>query len=53
VRDGEATRVLALGDNHVASRPPPRDTSVDAHPYVPVIRVPGLGAKKAGGGCGG
>lgn len=45
-------RFAALGANHPWSRPPNLTDSL-AGSYVPRVKRPGLGQKKAGGGCGG
>lgn len=45
-------RLAALGANHPWSRPPNLTESL-ATGYVPRVKRPGLGQKKAGGGCGG
>jgi rhodanese-related sulfurtransferase/uncharacterized membrane protein YedE/YeeE len=52
-QDVETTRLLALGDKHVASRSPAHDSSSRLPAYVPTVKRPGLGSKKSGGGCGG
>ncbi len=49
---GCGVRLAALGANHPQSRPP----LLNAHSavgYVAKVRRPGMGGKKAGGGCGG
>ncbi|MGC4064417.1 MAG: hypothetical protein QM784_07200 [Polyangiaceae bacterium] len=52
-QDVEATRWLARGDEHVASRPQVHGPSSGPLAYVPTVKRPGLGAKQSGGGCGG
>jgi hypothetical protein len=45
-------RQAALGANHPFSRPPLLGGS-ESNAYVARVKRPGIGAKKAGGGCGG
>lgn len=45
-------RLAALGDAHPQSRPP-KDFGVTNSAYLARVKRPGLGKKKAGGGCGG
>lgn len=49
---GCSHRQAALGGNHPQSRPPLLQDPVGAT-YVPKVKRSGMGAKKAGGGCGG